>query len=420
MIETIQLQEGITLRCCNDDRFKTSCLSLQIVRPMCRQEAAANALISAVLLRGSRRYPDLRDITLRLDDLYGASVGSLVRQVSDYQTTGFYCSFAQERYAMAGDAILEPMLDFVKELLLHPRMENGGFCADYVEGEKRNLLSAVEAQKNDKRAYAAAQLNKYMCAADPSGVPRLGEPEQIRKLEPVSLYSHYRRILKQSRIDLFYVGDCPARRLAELLSDLFGDMERDYQPLPEQTPFCDGGDTRHEETMDVTQAKLQMGFVTPCTLHSEDYVAMRVFNAMFGGDMINKLFMNVREKMSLCYDIGSSYMGGKGILTVGAGMDNAMAQTVEDEIRNQLEQCRQGNITPQELEAAQQSLLSSLKGLYDSPGSIENYYAVAALSGQTITLEQYRQKVSQVNVEKLQELACKLRLHSVFLLKGVQ
>ena len=251
MIETIQLQEGITLRCCNDDRFKTSCLSLQIVRPMCRQEAAANALISAVLLRGSRRYPDLRDITLRLDDLYGASVGSLVRQVSDYQTTRFYCSFAQERYAMAGDAILEPMLDFVKELLLHPRMENGGFCADYVEGEKRNLLSAVEAQKNDKRAYAAAQLNKYMCAADPSGVPRLGEPEQIRKLEPVSLYDHYRRILKQSRIDLFYVGSGDPRQVAALLMPLFESIDRSYVNLPPQTAFRSGDGGDHVETMDV-------------------------------------------------------------------------------------------------------------------------------------------------------------------------
>ena len=163
-----------------------------------------------------------------------------------------------------------------------------------------------------------------------------------------------------------------------------------------------------------------MGFSTPITIQDPRLAAMQLCNMIFGGGMTSKLFMQVREQMSLCYDIGSSYMGGKGILTVGAGMDNAMAQTVEDEIRNQLEQCRQGNITPQELEAAQQSLLSSLKGLYDSPGSIENYYAVAALSGQTITLEQYRQKVSQVNVEKLQELACKLRLHSVFLLKGVQ
>ena len=37
--------------------------------------------------------PDLRDITLRLDDLYGASVGELVRKSGDYQTTGLICGF---------------------------------------------------------------------------------------------------------------------------------------------------------------------------------------------------------------------------------------------------------------------------------------------------------------------------------------
>ena len=420
MIETISLQPGITLRCCNDERFKTSCLSIQLIRPMCKEEAAANALISAVLLRGTQNYPDLRDITWKLDDLYGASVGSLVRKISDYQTTGFYCSFAQERYAMDSDAILEPMLSFVQELLLHPRLENGVFFADYVEGEKRNLLAAVEAQKNDKRAYSISRLNRYMCALDPVGVPRLGSPEDIRALEPQGLYQQYRRILRESQVELFYVGDCPAQRLAQLLIPLFSEVDRDYRPLPPQTSFHDGGQTRNEETMDVAQAKLCMGFVTPCTLHTEDYVAMRVFNTMFGSGMISKLFMNIREKMSLCYDISSNYSGGKGILTVSAGMDTNMADTVENEVLHQLELCRQGDITEEELDAAKQALLSSLQSLYDSPGSIENYFAVAALSGQTVTVEQYGQQIRAVTVPKLVELAGKLQLHSVFLLKGVQ
>ena len=201
MIKTLILQPGITLRCCTDTRFKTNCLSVQLVRPMCREEASANALIFAVLLRGTQKHPDLRDITLRLDDLYGATVGTLVRRVGDYQTTGFYCGFTEDRYALGGDRILEPMVDFLQELLLEPRLENGVFCRDFVESEKKNLLSAMEAAKNDKRVYAAGQLMKYMCAQDPTGVPRLGEPEQAQALESAGLYAHYQKILRQSRID---------------------------------------------------------------------------------------------------------------------------------------------------------------------------------------------------------------------------
>ena len=50
MIQTLSLAPGFTLRCCEDTRFKQGGLSLQLVRPMCREEAAMNALLPAVLL----------------------------------------------------------------------------------------------------------------------------------------------------------------------------------------------------------------------------------------------------------------------------------------------------------------------------------------------------------------------------------
>ncbi len=420
MVKTLELLPGIYLRCCTDTRFKMNCLTLQLVRPLCRQEASANALMSAVLLRGSEKHPDIRSITLRLDDLYGAAVGSLVRCVGDYQTTGFYCGFTEDRFALGGDGILEPMMDFVGELLLQPRLEHGCFTESYVEGEKRNLLSAIEAKKNDKRSYAASQLMKQMCAKDPVGIPRLGEKEQVMDLTAKGLYHHYESILMDSRIELFYVGSQQPERVAELLLPLFQGMDRNYQPLPAQTPFCDGGDTRRAETMDVTQAKLQMGFLGPGTINTPDFVPMQVLNSVFGSGMTSKLFMNIREKRSLCYDIGSAYIGGKGILTVGAGMDCNQAELVEQEVLRELENCRQGDITLQELESAKQALLSSLRSIPDSPSSMENYYATAALSGLKLTIPQYLQQVREVTTEQVAAVAQKLRLHSVYLLKGVQ
>lgn len=420
MIEFLQLQPGIFLRGCTDTRFKTNCLSLQLVRPMCRQEAAANALVSAVMLRGTEKYPDIRDVTRHLDDLYGASTGSLVRRVGDYQTTGFYCSFTQDSYALDGDRILQPVIQFLQELLLHPRLENGVFCDSFVAGEKRNLLSAIEAQKNDKRVYASGQLMKYMCARDPVGIPRLGERSQVQQLEPVSLYDHYQKILKQSRIDIFYVGACPLEEIARLLEPVFAEIDRDYVNLPTQTPFCDGGKTRNCEHMDVTQGKLQMGFISPSTINTPDFVPMQVLNTVFGSGMTNKLFMNIREKQSLCYDIGSSYQGGKGILTVGAGMDFQMMEKVEQEVLKELENCCTGEITAQELESAKNSMLSSLRQIHDTPSSIENYYSTGALSGMQLSVEDYMEQVQQVTVERLAELAKTVQLHSVFMLKGVQ
>ena len=73
--------------------------------------------------------------------------------------------------------------------------------------------------------------------------------------------------------------------------------------------------------MDVTQGKLCLGFTTPVTLQSQDCTAMQLLNQVYGGGMTSKLFLNVREKQSLCYSISSGYYGAKGILTVAAGID---------------------------------------------------------------------------------------------------
>ena len=130
MIKTLSLQPGVTLRCFADSRFKQGCLSLQLIRPMCKQEAALNALVPAVLLRGTVTAPDLRAITARLDDLYGAAIGPVVRRIGDYETTGLYCSFIADRYAMPGDRVLEPVIEFLGQLLLEPVTEKGIFRAD--------------------------------------------------------------------------------------------------------------------------------------------------------------------------------------------------------------------------------------------------------------------------------------------------
>ena len=419
MIKTIELMPGVTLRCCAATRFKQSSLSFALVRPMAKEEAALNALIPAVLLRGTEKYPDLRSITLRLDDLYGAAVGTQVRRVGDYQTTGLHCAFLEDRFALNGDKVLEPMIDFLRQLLLESVTENGGFSAAFVESEKKNLIATIESELNDKRAYAMNRMLRSMCRADAYGIPRLGEKEDVAAIDPVTACNHYRKILKESRIDIFYVGSAPAETVAGLMKQLLAGIERNYVNLPEQTGFRDAGGSDFSEAMDVAQGKLCIGYTTPITNRSDDFVAMQLANTIFGAGMTSKLFVNVREKMSLCYAIGSAFYGAKGILTVSAGIDFDKEQLTREQIQAQLEAIQSGNITPDELTAAKEAILSSLRGTYDSPGAIESYYATTALSGMGMTVEEYMAIIPTVTVEAVAAAARTIRPHTSFFLKGV-
>ena len=146
---------------------------------------------------------------------------------------------------------------------------------------------------------------------------------------------------------------------------------------------------------------------------------MQVMNTVFGAGMTSKLFMNVREKMSLCYAIGSGYYGSKGILTVSAGIDFDKEQLTREEVARQLEAICQGDVTDGELTAAKEALLSSLRGTHDAPGSIEGYYATAALSGMKLTPDTYMDAVRAVTKEQVAAAAKTLRLHTTYFLKGV-
>jgi predicted Zn-dependent peptidase len=190
--------------------------------------------------------------------------------------------------------------------------------------------------------------------------------------------------------------------------------------LAPQTPFRDGGGADLTERLEVTQAKLVMGFVTDITNRTPEFAAMQVLNTLYGAGMTSKLFMNVREKMSLCYSIGSGYYGSKGIMTVSAGIDCDKEPVVTAEILRQLEACRLGEITAEELAAGKEAILSGLRGIHDSPGSIEGYESVAAIGGLKLSVEQYYQAVEAVTVDAVAEVAGTVQLHTTYFLKGVE
>ena len=420
MVVKTEILPGVTLRCYPDSRFKQARLSVQFVRPMCREEATMNALLPALLLQGTKNLPDARAVTIRLDELYGASVGTLSRRVGDYQTTGLYTAFLDDRFSMDGEPVLAPMADLLQELFFSPAKENGVFVAEHLENEKRNLIAAIEAQRNDKRLYAATRLTQYMCKADTLGVPRMGTVEDVKAITPESLYTHYEKVIQESQLEIFYVGSAQPQQVAEFMEKMLKPLPRNYQPLPAQGDFQDAGGGDYEETLDVAQGKLCMGFVTPVTLRTPQFAGMQVVNTLLGGGMTSKLFMQVREKLSLCYDIGSSYHGSKGILSVSAGIDSQKAEQVKTEILNQLQAICQGDFADEELHAAKQALFTSLETTKDSTGSIENYYSTTALSGLGMTPETYMQAVAQVGREDVIALAKTVKLHTTYFLKGVQ
>ena len=264
------------------------------------------------------------------------------------------------------------------------------------------------------------QMLKAMCAEDSYGIPRLGEIPQVEAITAESLFAHYRKILTESPVHVFYIGSAQPETVADVLKPMLSKLAKNPICLPAQTGFAPVPFSEHEEILDVAQGKLCLGYATPINLRHPDYPAVQVCNTILGAGMTSKLFMQVREKMSLCYDIGSGFHGSKGIMTVAAGIEFEKKEIVQQEIFHQLQEICEGNITQEELTAAKEALLSNLRATHDSPGAIEGYYASAAISGIGMTPAAFMEAIVKVSPQDVSRAAKTLQLQTIYFLKGEQ
>ncbi len=414
-----EILPGVYLTAVQSDKFKTGCFSLNLLRPMKKEEAAANALIPSVLLRGSETCPDIASISAKLDELYGASVGTLVRKKGEVQLVGFYCDYVQDEYV--DEPVFAPVMAFLAELLLNPRLENGAFPEAVVDSEKLNLENAMLSRINDKRTYAASQLIRTMCAGQPYGIPRIGEPEDLTEITAKSLYAHYRDLLATSRVELFYMGSLSPEAVTKVLQTVLADLPRAEAFVPVGTTPAPAARPVQEKTerLDVTQGKLSLGFFTDITAKDPRYPALVLAATVFGGGATSKLFTNVREKMSLCYYASASFEKFKGVLSVSSGVEFSKLETAKTEILRQLEACKAGDITDDELESARGYLVSDLKIAMDSPGRLDDYYMGQILLEQDGTMEDLASAIARVTKQEAADAIQALRLDTIYALEGV-
>ena len=280
-------------------KFKTGCLSAQFITALDRDRASYNALLPAVLNRGTMRYPDMESLSAAMDTLYGTTITTTVRKNGERQCVGFVASCIDDRFAPGGEKLLEPMAELVGELFLDPVTHGGHYLKEYVDSEKVNLIDSIRAIRNDKRDWANLRLLQEMCAAEPYGVSRLGDEGSAQKITTHTLYRHGQQLLSDARLELLYCGSAEPQRVEEAVEQAFAALPRgQMEQLPPMQTFPAPETPRFvTEEMDVTQGKLSMGF----RCGSDDVPAMVLANLIFGGSSNSKLFLNVREKLSLCY-----------------------------------------------------------------------------------------------------------------------
>ncbi len=415
-----RLLPGVQLICLHTDKFKTGCLSASLLRPLSEEEAAKNALLMPVLMRGTLAYPDMQSLSAAMDNLYGAGFGAMLRKKGETQSFGIAADFIDDRFAPEG-GILSGCASLLAQLLLTPA---GGstFVEDYFESERRNLLDAIAARVNDKHSWAVRRLIETMCPGEPYSIDRLGRPERVRALNSAELYKHWQTMLQGAQMLLFYGGSRRPETVAALLRDAFEALPERKEPEPLPPIVHRGADEVKivRENMDLAQGKLCIGWRFDPG-EEVPYATAVLLNALFGGTSASKLFLNVRERLSLCYSVDSTLERRKRLMFATAGVDFNDYERCRDEIFAQLRDCAEGNILPGELQSARACIISALRVSKDSLGGLEDYYTTRAVYGEPLEDPQsFIAAVQCVTKDDIASLAGRAKLDTVYFLRGTE
>lgn len=388
------------------NKFKTNLCSVFLTVPLDKNTVTKNALIAAILRRGTEKLKTQEEISKKLEEMYGAGFNCGVDKIGNYHVLKFYLETIDNDYTLEKENILQQGIDLLLEIVLNPLVENEAFKKEYVEQEKENLTKMLLSMKDNKALYSKNRCIEEMFAGEPFALNKYGNVEDIEKVNEKELYEYYKYLIKNCRIDLFIIGeniDCANIREIDSKEIPKINIEHIKKDNPKIVM----------EDLDVSQGKLIIGLATPI----EDKAVISMYNTILGGGANSKLFQNVREKASLAYSASSSYIRRQNVILIQTGIEIENYERALKIIEKQLEEMKKGNITEEEFESAKQLITSSVSLIPESQEDMISYYFDQKLFEDDMTVKEYNERIKKVTKEQVIEIAKKITMDTVYFLK---
>lgn len=420
----------VHLTCVNTNyKFKADYLSVNFRVPLTNM-AYKYSIIPSLLNSGSQNFRTQTDICKRLEDLYGADI--IVRNLKrgSEQIIGFAIDILSNRYT-AGEDNLFGCLSLLYDILFEPLICDDSFNSEYTDREIKLQKEKIRAAINDKASLAKQKCIELMCADEPYGKSLIGNEEEVGSLGGKDIYFAYLHMLSECKTEIYYVGDgsettvCEfAKKVSESIAGYKNKAIKTawYKEDKNDKKLTDASKAtfavrRYSEKWDMVQGKLTLGYRLSDG-KCRDRVAMTVFMQLLAYSPVSKLFMNVRERLSLCYYIRASADIKAGVLIISSGLANRNFDTAIDAIKRQIDDIAHGKVTKEEFSAAKKSAIGEMKSIYDSTVAIESYELASTLSGSAYSPSETAKLIEKITPEDIAACARGLMLDTVFTAEG--
>ena len=386
MSQMINLCDGVDAVYIKSSKFKTTRISVTFFVPLDKNTISQNTLLPALLSTSSANYPNYRKLQLGLAALYGASVSASSGKVGDALMISLSINGVDDKFLDTNESVAQKYAGLLSDMIFRPNLdESGNFIDTDIAREKRLLCESIQGELNNKRLYALLHAEEELFRDEVYGTPHYGTAKGAMAVSAEDIKAAWEYIQKSAYARVSVVSSTDPAPIFDVFKSEFGKIERTaIRPtavnlLAARDSVIDTG-----ETIDVTQGKMVLMFTTEQGGGYKNSAALFIMCDLFGGGPYSRLFLNVREKLSLCYYCAARVNRYKGILTVDSGVERENAQPAKQEILRQLDIVKQGDFTDADLETSKRAKIDQIRTLDDFAAELEGFY-VAQLFDESIT-----------------------------------
>ena len=417
-----EIKKGINLHTIENQKFKTNLIAIFLTTPLSRENVTKNALIPAILRRGTSQMKTQEEISKALEEMYGATFDCGIDKKGDNQILKFYLESINDEYLPnLKENILKQSINTIIEIIFSPLIEENHFKQEYIFQEKQNLEQLINGKIDNKSRYAYERCIEEMYKNQNYGLYKYGYIEDLNQIDETNLYEYYKNLIKECKIDIFISGN-----IEESIENIIKENET-IKKLEERTPKYIKTSEKNknenkeikkvEEKMDVTQGKLIIGLDLELENEKSKYDSL-IYNSILGGSANSKLFQNVREKNSLAYTASSSLLKTKNNIFINCGIEIQNYEKALEIIKQQLEDLKNGDFTDEEVENAKKGIISAIKLIDDEQDTEILYYFGQEFTDKKTSLEEYEEIIKNVKKQDVIDVANKVKINTIYFLRN--
>ncbi|NQJ72971.1 insulinase family protein [Streptococcus suis] len=416
----MKLQEGIDLHFIETDQFTTNRIKVRFAAEMSEATVAGRVLVANILEMGNQDYPTAQEMRKRLAELYGAHFSTSVAKRGRVHLVDLTISYVNPRYLPNNEDITLAILDFLYACLFRPLKQGQGFDQKIFDVEKKNLINFLESEVEDNFYHADVELNKLFYQDKALQISRVGRLDLVEKETAESVFKIYRNMLRVDKIDIFVIGTVNQDLVREKLETFKFNYRNPKLELEYQQEYSKV--TREKvERKQARQSILELAYHLQVVYNDVNYPALVVFNGLLGAFSHSKLFVNIREKESLAYTIGSQVSIFSGMMKVYAGINRGDRLKVMKLISKQLLDLKRGKFTEDELELTKNMLIHSATLAQDRQNNlIEQTYNQISMGERNLTWLEWIEAVKSVSIEDVVRVGKMINLQAVYFMEGTE